>query len=390
MLNVTIKPSHASRWMQCAGSPALIATLPKEQSNDDALEGLAAHHLGEQVLKSWHQFGEAIHTPQSYLNHVVINNVVVNEEMIEAADIYVMDVLKVAQKHGALQSLRVEKEVNPVDLIHPINKGKIDSYIILTDECKLIVWDFKYGQGVVDVFENWQMINYVAGILQAEFIDNDLQIPGNLQVEMRIVQPRAYDAAGIIRSWSLGISELNDYIYAMHSQAAVVMSGQGACQTGHACKRCPARHICPALLKASHMFLEVASDATPLNLPVEALANEVKMLQRARDHIKWRLESLEAEAINKMEHGGAVPGFDLKINYGRYFWNVPIEEVEAVGALFNVELTETTTNTISPAKAKKLVDASVISAYIDRKVSSKQLKPINPKKAREVFNDTIK
>jgi len=379
---ISISPSSANTWMKCAGSASLKSLVPRDDETDAAREGTTAHWVAQQILLSYQ--GTQILTASQFVGQTH-NDVEITHEMCEAVEIYVMDVLKIVQQHGALQTLQIEQRINPSTKIHPENRGFFDAGFYDPGTMTLFVWDFKYGHGFVDVFENWSMLNYAIGLLELIFTDNGKQVPPEITIKMRIVQPRCFTPAGIIREWSINEgNELRGFANRMHHQAHIAMSPGAPTATGTHCGYCRARHICPALLDASQIAMDVIGTSTPIDLPPQSMSVELKFLNRAFEIIKARKDAIEADAIAKMESGIDIPGFEMKVNYGIPYWSKPNDEILALGAAFGINLIDE--KLCSPSDAKKRgVDVAVVNEYTSKRISSKKLKPVNSTIVNEVF-----
>lgn len=190
-----LAPSAAPIWGICSGSVAARQAFPSLDSEASA-EGTAAHWLAAEVLRSYQT--SDVRDELSFVGKVAENGVTVTEEMAEAVGHYVVDVLKVANKHGGLQSLRIEQRV-AIDRVHPDNWGTFDCSLAVTAEngqITLYVWDYKHGHGKVYAASNDQIIEYATGIIDtAGWSDLDVVVVS------RIVQPRCFDGSGNVDEW---------------------------------------------------------------------------------------------------------------------------------------------------------------------------------------------
>ncbi len=85
----TFGGSIADRWMNCAGSTALVASVPPRASSAYASEGTAAHALAEHCLKqgewSSHFY---VDQPFDYDDHGETKTIVPTKEMTDAVNVY--------------------------------------------------------------------------------------------------------------------------------------------------------------------------------------------------------------------------------------------------------------------------------------------------------------
>ena len=142
----------------------------------------------------------------------------------------------------------VEKRVHASQL-HELSEGTIDNFIYDARNRNLYVNDFKHGHDTVEVFECWQLINYIAGIITLlGFNGLDDQ---TITCYIRIVQPRAFHRDGVIREWKIKLSSLRVYFNILKANIHQALSSNATLRTGDHCKHCCARHACEPALKAA-------------------------------------------------------------------------------------------------------------------------------------------
>src|SRR5579863_10074613 len=165
---MTLSPSHAPRRMACPGSYKLESQVPKD-SSDYAQEGILAHKIAADILR----YGE-----------YTLSDNTGTEEMFEGAKLY----------EGFVRSTITEypihiEELLDISSIHPDCRGTPDAWG-RRNLFELHVFDYKFGHSFVEVYENWQLIEYAAGILQKLGIDGIKD--QNTFVNMHIIQPRSF------------------------------------------------------------------------------------------------------------------------------------------------------------------------------------------------------
>ena len=235
--------------------------------------------------------------------------------------------------------------------------------------------------GVVDAFENWQGINYVAGLLD-ELGISDL----DLTVRVRIAQPRAYHADGPIREWVVKGHELRGYINTLHNNAQKALSADATTLTGDHCRYCEARHACPAALKAGMVLLEIAGQPLPDELSMEAMALQYSIIQRGIKQLEYLSAGYEEQLKSAIRSGKQVPGFTLEQKYARSAkWTASLDEVVSMGKSVGVDLLKPR-ELVTPAQAKQLgLDKDIVSSFSEREARGLALTPVNDKKLTEVF-----
>ena len=183
-----LAPSSASRRVACPGSRSLEALYPQTPT-PQTLEGEAAHWVAACTIQN-----SAWEIPA-----VSPTGVDITDEMIEGAQLYAGFV-------GYYSDIRIEQPIS-ISIIHPDCWGTPDAWRF--SDGVLNIYDYKFGHGFVEVYENWQMIEYAAGILHELGIDG-LQ-DQHVTVAMHIIQPRSFHPDGQIRSWTVKASDLRPY-----------------------------------------------------------------------------------------------------------------------------------------------------------------------------------
>jgi hypothetical protein len=293
------------------------AQLGRPSDSQAAREGTAAHWVAEQILTGC--------VPGA----VAPNGVEITSDMLEGAHMYATGIL--SRYHVSALSLEAKVHASQ---IHADLKGTCDLYVYDKARKLLIVRDFKYGFGIVEAFENWQLICYTAGIMQRVGVVND----HDLTVRMEVCQPRAPHSKGPERVWQVKASDLRGYINRLHSAAHEALSDSPKARTGPHCVYCTARHACSALSKSTKTILDFILQEAPDELTPEALSSEIVILRHAAELIKYRLTGIEAEAMALIKSGTYLPGWGIAAGAGRQVWSKPLEEICAMGALMDINL----------------------------------------------------
>jgi len=328
MIHSKIGASSSHRWMACPGSVALCEQMPPEKPKDYAEEGTAAHTLAELCLlenKNAEEYrGQKMQAKQSEWE--------VNDEMIEGVQEYLDEV------RSLINSEVTEGIEAKFDLswLHPGMFGTNDCFVYNPSSKRLTVLDFKYGKGVaVEPEWNSQMMFYALGALQKIAAGGDVFAVVDM-IELVIVQPRAYHSEGSIRRWAISAEDLMFWGLNVLKPAAIATEQKNAplC-VGEYCRFCPARTICPEMVR--HACAVAKTDFNEIRLPdpSEFTPEDIaKVMLLAEVITDWSKE-VKLYAQNQMEVGVQVPGYKLVKKRGKREWvNEAVAEqklVEIVG-----------------------------------------------------------
>lgn len=350
-MHSVIAPSSAHRWVNCPGSIRMCRDYPDTRS-EAAAEGTGAHDLAAQWLNG--------NTPD------------VNHPAFESVRVYVDDI---RAKLTDTSVVGIEYMVNCPN-VHEKSYGTVDCYMYDQTSGKLTLWDYKHGFGVVDPYENWQMINYASGLLD---IHTDVR-----EVEMRIVQPRAFVRSGPVRSWSVNVKHLQTYIDRLQRAAAKALGHSAECNAGEWCRYCRARHACPTLQQAGYVIMDRQCATMPHELTDEQLGKELANVQNEMKRLEYYKLALEEQVTDKLKHGSVVQGYTLKTGTGREKWSKSPEEVITMGNLLGVDLAAPV-QPITPAAARKAgIDPAIVKQYTVPRTGIK-LERDNGNEARRIF-----
>jgi hypothetical protein len=365
-----LSPSSAGVWVNCSGSIAMQGYYPQSEDSEASREGTAAHELCTHMIFSQGKY--------EYEGKVATNGVPFDEDMYDGAMIYATDILSVynARPHTMIN---VEQKLE-AKRVHELNWGTCDASIWDEKAQELFIWDFKYGYGIVDPFENWQLINYAAGLIEKFNIFDDQKVT----VRMRICQPRAF-AKETTREWKVKLSELRGYINRLHNAAGEALSPNAKCASGSHCHYCTAIHACPAALKSGLTLFEASSLPIPSEPTNEMLGMQLNIVNRAMEQLKYVQAGIEAQVKAKLQSHQVIPGWTLQEGKGRLTWDKPLEEIFALGDMMGVELRKPTAITPTQAKSAGL-DAGLVTVYSAYPSTGvKLVKDTKINKAKEVF-----
>lgn len=344
--------SVANRWMNCPGSVRLIRTLPASETNttsEYAEEGTRAHAVAELALT-------LAKDASAFLGETVEGGEV-NEEMVEAVNVFIDHVLGViGGPFGDGVQFWVERKFD-LDALNPPEPmfGTADFVAYAPQARRLFVSDLKYGKGVVvEVKGNKQLRFYGLGSL----LSIDLATMPVDDVAITIVQPRALHPDGFVRSEVLTVSELMEFAVELLDAARKTQEPDAPLVAGDWCRFCPAAGVCPArrdyALAVAQQEFALAEEFVPPppdTIPIEELAAMAKKFYILRD---W-MNASEAAIRARLERGDDVPGFKLVAKRPVRRW-IDEDKVEEVLKQEGYETEEIYTLELkSPAQVEKLL-----------------------------------
>ena len=344
-----LAPSSAKRWMTCAPSARLEATMP-DKDTAYTREGTIAHAMAESILRNLLKsepktFPEAGLYFETYGTEIAEFCRTCEREGLDwremAETVYenycrlVYETYLGAKLEDPEAVLLIEAKLKLGEFI-PEGFGSSDAVLIYGDT--LEVFDLKYGKGVkVSAEENAQMMCYALGAYcgQGEFYDI-------ANVRMTIIQPRLKHES----SWGMTAPDLLNWAHNKLKPAALkAWKGEGEQVPGDHCRFCKVAAKCKAL--AAHT-LEVSKDTTePGLMSIEEIA---KLLPHFQTIKSW-ISSVEEFALEAALEGDSIPGY--KIVEGRSVRKISnaaeaIERLEGAGIPAE--------NYLKPAELKTITD----------------------------------
>jgi hypothetical protein len=284
-----LSASGAKRWMNCPGS---VGMGPGSGgSTFAAAEGTLAHAIAAAVLSS-HDLELRVR-PRDFLGRMEFVDgfeVVCTQEMVDATEEYVE-----TSSTGCV----VEVDLTPaLRRVHPDLGGTADM-LDWDGNCRLIVADFKYGNGVfVEVENNVQLKIYALGVVLTYGCAPE-------EITLRIVQPR-FQGAEPVREWTFPGKDLLEF-YVELQDAAVRASECEDLVPGPWCRGtfCPHAASCPALERMHHAL--VAQEFETSLVDPATLGRALAMV----DPLKAKIRELEKYAYEQATRGVAIPGWKL-------------------------------------------------------------------------------
>jgi len=365
-----LRPSAASVWISCNAAPSMWAALPPDRielENDAALEGTAAHWCGSELLGGRVPVVGSVHQ----------NGVVIDETMLRHAEEY-RDIV------AAWNIPVYVEQYLTISSIYPDFGGTPDAWGYDRKTATIKIIDFKYGFQIVEPFENWQMLCYVAGIIEK------LQLDGYLDqiytVEFYVFQPRVNHVEGHLRTWKTKASNLRPFFNKLQSAAENVYGKNPVASTGKQCRYCEARHRCTVLLESSYVAVELSQMPDSFDLNVTQAGKELMQIEAAIEILKSRKTGLEGQLMHALSAGNVSPHFTLDRVKCRTKWIEGSEStVLAMGEILGIDLAKPR-EPISPTQArKKNIDDSVINLYSVTPIGEQKLVRLSTLKTRKLF-----
>lgn len=386
MTHSIIPPSSAAIWGAPDGCPGWVLMnqlYPETEQSEAAAEGEAAHEIGAITIEDA-KIGIRPNWANWKMTGSARNGVPFTEEMFEAAEVYANDVAKEMRTRGVFTP-RVEERL-AIPHIHEQSSGTPDCWLWDRQKFELLIWDFKFGFDMVEAFENWQLINYTAGIPDQLYLPAPGLADQEITVRMRVVQPRAFHRNGPVREWAVKASALRGYFNILAANAAKALGPDPGFKTGAHCKHCPGRHACPAALQAGTQLFEAATAAVPIQLEPAALGLQLRLIERARKQLEY-LETGYHEQVKLLAKAGTdVPGWAVEPKCGRERWTLPAGDVLRLGEMFGVNLAKPA-EPVTPKQARKLgIDGDVIKPYCETPSTGIKIVPDDGNKAKQVFS----
>jgi Protein of unknown function (DUF2800) len=362
---IEVKDIHCSklaRPMVCAGS-LFFEDLHKEEMNPAAEEGTAFGEMMERMLT----------TGQTKIPELKAKNGIHFSKEMEFYALPLFDEIMSKANGKVLCEQKIDWQTRSGIWI----KGKYDASFI--HDGKLYIDDFKYGWGIVEAKNNWQLLGYAIG----EVIRRGIAFE---KIVMRIHQPRPHHEEGSTRSWELSYSELLEYKEKIEARMDHIKAGEQGLQTGSQCKYCPAAaERCPAFNKMFYRTLEYVHEFVQDGITDEELSFQLDLINRANDVLKIKLDSLKALAIDRIKNNHIIPNYVNEPKYGYRDWK-PDVDPEVIKMLTGIDIRETVL--LSPAKAEKIgLKKDIVNAMVDRPYKGMDLvrKDVN-ETGKKIFN----
>lgn len=374
-----LPPSGAAAWVACPAWPSMTARYPQDDT-PESMEGTAAHWVFEQTFAG----------QQTAFGQVAPNGIVLTEEMLDGGDVYVETIDQDLARCGLDRSvLHVEQRVAMPE-IHALNSGTPDTWFYAPSAHTLYEYDYKFGHDFVDAFQNWQLVDYEAGIIDVlahMWGQPPAEFDQHLWVEFVVVQPRNYDRAGPVRRWRVKACDLRAMHNRLRSAAERAVVPEPVAQPGDQCEHCPGRHACNALQREGYRAAAKAGSSVPVELPPAALATELRMLRSAQVMLKARVTGLEEETFARVRRGESVPGFGMEPTFGREGWSQPAGAVIAMGQMLGKDISKP--GVLTPKQAIKAgMPEALVKSMTTQESKGLKLVEVDSTAAAKVFGIT--
>lgn len=388
--HAVIAPSSLDLTVACQAWVRLARGLLPEPPTEPTMEGEAADWVAKQYAAGNEvAYGTPIPLPGDFK---------VDYDMIHGAKLWA-DVLG----YGAVSGTPVVCE-----RIHPTDCwGEPDGWQYFPIEQLIRLPDYKYGFGVHDVYEHWQLIGYFAGLIETLGLDD-----GETWVEFVIVQPRAHHKDGPVRRWKVLAANLRGLVNKAHD-AAMRAWPPGSLEAEHGtipmeaipvaqatagthCVHCPARGVCETYQHANGKIAEFIGRSQHVALDPDAVGVELAILEDCQELIKGRVTSLQAQAEAYLRAGKRVPNYGMESVSGRLEWLPNVTEGELVEygkltgkSVYKPEpaLNAKNSRVVTPTQAvkAKIIDAAVIDEYAARPSGGMKLARLSDNQAVKAF-----
>jgi hypothetical protein len=342
--------SGSERWLNCPGSIRACDGLPEQPPGPYALEGTEAHSVLEKLLRAY------IDGERPYTLSRDLETAHGKDKVAHALSAFKWIEARHAQAKGAkvLCETKVELPVSEAGQF-----GTVDAAIVEVFG-RLVVFDYKYGQGVlVSPRENSQLIYYALGL--ASLYDFNFE-----SIELVIFQPRAADSDGeTVRVHEMTPDELASWREKFESGIKAAKSKRPPFAAGAWCRWCPAAPHCPELgaksLKQARIeFDSVGKNAKPptAELLPKLTAAEIGNILQAGERVEEWLSRVREHAVSILNRGGEIPGWKMVQKRSTRKWSDVDAATKKAKRLFGSQVFSEP-ELLSPAQFEKAMKGSV-------------------------------
>lgn len=366
----------------------LQARYPEDDEHPVTKEGIALHWCGSQIL--------ARGPGAVPLGFVAPNGVTLDRELIDATTVYTDDVREIQARYaaqtGATPALVIETMTHNAALHPTANGGTPDCWLAAAlsgGKTEIVVWDFKGGHGLVEVFENWQLINYAALILN-ELLFTDMGANDEaITFEFRIVQPRAHHPDGPIRTWRVNAAALRGHFNRLQNAYEKATQPEPPATPGAHCKAAyctAAGRGCAALAAEAWRVVDVAYAPQPHDLTPANLGLSLRSMERAKKMLDAHVAGMQTQALAMLTRGDSVPYYKIAQGLGReVIRDDKVQEFIICGEALGVDVKKPAA-CITPKQARTAgVPAEVVALYAEQRKGENKLTADDGVEARKVF-----
>lgn len=377
-----LAPSAAGCTIHCPAAPMLQARHLEDEEHPVTKEGIAMHWCGAQIL--------ARGPGAVPLGTVSPNGVTLDRELIDATTVYTDDVREVQARfpHGALS---IETTIHNAALHPTANGGTPDAWLVAAagGRTEIVLWDFKGGHGLVEVFENWQLINYAALILTELLFTEAGANDEAITFEFRIVQPRAHHPDGPIRTWRVNAAALRGHFNKLQGAYEKATLPAPPAIPGDHCKTAyctAAGRGCAALAAEAWRVVDIAYASQPHDLTPANLGLSLRVMERAKKMMDAHVEGMRTQALAMLTRGDQVPYYKITQGTGReVVKDDKVEEFIIVGEALGVNVKKPAA-CITPKQARAAgIPEDVVAVYSEHRKGENKLTADDQVEARKVF-----
>jgi hypothetical protein len=145
-----------------------------------------------------------------------------------------------------------------------------------------------------------------------------------------IYQPRAVHHAGIYRTATFTLAQIEAQVSALWSAAQQIATGDRTARPGPQCANCLGAAKCEALTHSVYSTWQPLQSRTYTDPTPQQLADELAMLRRMEELIDARLAAVEAETQQRLNAGKFVPGWAMMPRKGQRKFKYPATIIEAL------------------------------------------------------------
>ncbi len=343
-------------------------------------DGNAAHWVADNVLK-----GGGLLTPKAYLGQEAPNGVIVTQDMVDVANVYIDDINAISATFPHAQPMSEVRTGNilAADDLRDVCWGTFDGGLACGVTKMCFLWDLKFGWGIVEPELNYQMLCYLLGLIQKIGTEHGMDaIPETF--EIRIVQPRPHHKLGSVRSWRITYAELMEYTAVLYTSAREAIGPNPKCKAGPWCKDCSGRHGCSSLEGVALECMTISEAAIPAELSPDQLGKQLTEMKYAAEMLTARITGLEMQAMATLKSGVRMADWTIEQGSGNLDWDKPIAEVIALGLMSGVDLA--IEKAMTPTQAIKAgVPEALVHQFSKRPARGLKLVKQDHSLARKVF-----
>jgi hypothetical protein len=381
-----LSASGAPRWVPCPASIQHEAKYAEKPPHPMTLEGDAIHEMCKTVLMDFVSHDLRGHTMKrdDFLGKPASNGVIYTDDMLNVGEKYIREIMRMSSEFKGCRLLIEHRVYMPN--VHPDNWGTLDAAAIFLDTqaSLLVLADLKCGWGIVEAYENWQLLDYCVGVLNYLVAEN-LPIPQRIQ--LRLIQPRPYHPQGPVRTFEISLAELEPYFLKLRQSAHEALGPSPSFTTGPHCDHCKGRETCPAMTRASYRIVETVKGLQMTDITGASLGAHLFMLDEGIKLLGAFRDALGDKALIDIQNGKPVPGWSWETTESRVKWTKPIDQVYATGDLYGVDLRIQEAPTPKQAIAKGLPEA-VVKTLSASSSSGVKLVPADLKVPAKLFKPT--